>query len=80
MKVLIVIKRSPAQRFLVELHTNKLVKEVATLIGRKRHSQAIATTLAKGRFDREIPDNESGKIKADIILTEESVHWDLIKK
>ncbi len=80
MKVLIVIKRSPAQRFLVELHTNKLVKEVSTLLARRRNSQAIATTLAKGRFDREIPENEDGKIKADIILTEESVHWDLMKK
>ena len=79
MKVLIVIRRSPAQRFLVDLHTNKLVKEVSTLLARRRNSQAIATTLAKGRFDREILENEAGKIKADIILTEESVHWDLMK-
>jgi len=80
MKVLVVIKRNPTQRFLVELHTNKLVKEVATLLARRRNSQAIAATLAMGRFDREIPENEAGKIKADIILTEESVHWDLMKK
>lgn len=80
MKVLIVIKRSPVQRFLVELHTNKLVKEVATLLAKRRNSQAITTTLAKGRFDREIPENEAHKIKADIILTEENVHWDLMKK
>ena len=80
MKILVIIKRSPAQRFLVELHTNKLIKEVATLIGRKRHSQAIATTLAKGRFDREVHENETHKVGADIILTEESVHWDLMNK
>ena len=80
MKVLIVIKRSPPQRFLVELHTNKLVKEVAQLLARRRNSQAIATTLAKGRFDREIHENEAHKIKADIILTEENVRWDLMKK
>ena len=80
MKILIVIKRSPPQRFLVELHTNKLVKEVAQLLARRRNSQAIATTLAKGRFDREISENEAHKIKADIILTEENVHWDLMKK
>ena len=80
MKILVVIRRSPAQRFLVELHTNKLVKEVSTLLARRRNSQAIATTLAKGRFDREILENEAGKIKADIILTEENVHWDLMKK
>lgn len=80
MKVLVVIKRSPAQRFLVELHTNKLIKEVSTLLARRRNSQAIVTTLAKGRFDREIPESESGKIKADIILTEEGVHYDLMGK
>ena len=80
MRILVVIKRSPARRFLVELHTNKLVREVSTLLARRRNSQAIATTLAKGRFDREIPENEAHTIRADIILTEESVHWDLVKK
>ena len=77
MKILVVIRRSPAQRFLVELHTNKLVKEVSTLIAKKRNSQAIATTLAKGRFNREIHENEAPSVKADVILTEEGTHWDL---
>jgi len=80
MKVIVVIKRSPTQRFLVELHTNKLVKEVSTLLARRRNSQAIVTVLVKGRFEREISENEACKIKADVILTEESVHWDLIGK
>ena len=79
MKVLIVIRNSPTQRFLVELRTNKLTKEVSTLLARRRNSQAIATTLAKGRFDREVHEDETHGIKADIILTEESVHWDLAK-
>jgi hypothetical protein len=79
MKILVVIRRSPAKRFLVELHTNKLIKEVSTLLAKRRNSQAIATTLAKGRFDREILENEAHAVKADIILTEESVHWDLAK-
>lgn len=79
MKILVVIRRSPAKRFLVELHTNKLVKEVSALLARRRNSQAIATTLAKGRFDREVHEDERQGIKADIILTEEGVHWDLTK-
>jgi len=79
MKVLVVIRRSPAQRLLVELHTSRLVKEVSTLLARRRNSQAIATTLAKGRFDREVSEGESYKIRADVILTEESTHWDLMK-
>ena len=73
------IRRSPAQRFLVELHTNKLVREVSALVAKHRNSQAIVTALAKGRFDREVYENEAQKVKADIILTEESVHWDLAK-
>ena len=80
MKVLVVIKRSPAQRFLVELHTNKLVKEVSTLLARRRNSQAIVTALAKGRFEKEISELEATKTRADLILTEESVHWDLTGK
>ncbi len=79
MKVLVVIRRSPAQRFLVELHTSKLVKEVATLLAKRRNSQAIAAVLTKGRFNREIGENEIRAVKADIILTEESAHWDLMK-
>jgi len=80
MKILVVIRRSPAQRFLVNLHTNKLVKEVSTLVAKKRNSQAIVTALTKGKFEREIPETESGKVDADIILTEESVHYDLMGK
>lgn len=79
MKVLVVIRRSPAQRFLVELHTDKLVKEVAALIGRRRHSKAIVTALSKGRFERQVADEELPNVKADIILTEHNVSWDLTK-
>jgi hypothetical protein len=79
MKVLVVIRRSPAKRFLVELHTNKLVKEVSMLLAKRRNSQAIAATLAKGRFYREIHENEANTVKADMILTEEGAHWDLAK-
>jgi len=79
MKVLVVIKRSPSKRFLVELHTNKLVKEVARLVGKRKNSQAIMTALSKGRFEREVTDTDLPKVKADIILTEENACWDLMK-
>ncbi len=79
MKVLVVIKRSPAKRFLVDLHTDKVRKEVAALLAKGQNSQAIAATLAKGRFDRDVREDETHGIKADIILIGESVHWDLMK-
>ena len=77
MKVLVVIRRSPAQRFLVELQSAKLVEEVSKLIGKKRHSQAIATALAKGKFEREVTDADLPNLKVNFILTEENVSWDL---
>lgn len=80
MKVICVIRRSPAQRFLVELHTDKLVKEVSMLVAKRRNSQAIATALAKGRFEKEIIEGDLPKIKADLILTEENACWDLINR
>jgi len=79
MKVLVVIRRSPTQRFLVDLQTTKLVEEVSRLIGKRRHSQAIATALAKGRFEKEVTDAELPNVKASFILTEENVSWDLTK-
>ena len=79
MWVLVVIRRSPDRRFLVELHTDKLVKEVARLAGRGKNSQAIATALAKGRFEREVSVLDLPNVKADLILTEENASWDLSK-
>ena len=79
MKVLVVIRRSPAQRFLVKLHTDKLIKEMATLISRGRHSKAIITALSKGSLERQVSDEDLPNVKADIILTEHNVSWDLTK-
>jgi hypothetical protein len=79
MKVLVVIRRSPAQRFLVDLQTAKLVEEVSRLIGRRCHSQAIVTALSKGRFEKEVMDADLPSVKANFIITEENVSWDLMK-
>lgn len=79
MKILVVIRKNPTHRFLVDLHTNSLIKEVSDLLAKRKNSQAIATSLSKGRFDREITEKEIHMTKADMILTEESVHWDLTR-
>ena len=80
MKALIVIKRSPTQRFLVELHTDNLVKEISRLVARRKNSLAIVTALAKGKLGREVYEHEVHKIKADVVLTEENTRWDLMEK
>ena len=79
MKILIVVEHSPKQRFLVNLHTKELAKEVKRLIDRKRHSQAVVTALSKGRFERKVEYRELPAIKADLILSENNVNWDITK-
>ena len=79
MKVLVIIKRSPAQRYLVYLSTQGLIHEVRNLINNKRHSQAIVTILSKGILERNISKEELPIIKADLMLSERNAHWDLMK-
>lgn len=79
MKVLVVMRRSPARRFLIELKTSRLIKEVKQLLSERHNSKAIATILAKGIFEKEIYEDEIRSNKADMILTEQSVHWDLVR-
>jgi len=76
-KILIVVEHSPKQRFLVSLHTKELVREVKGLIDGKMRSRAIAAALSKGRFEREVAEDELPGVKADVILTEDNASWDL---
>lgn len=79
MKVLIVIRRSPAQRFLVKLHTDELVGEVVKLIANKKNSKAMVTALSKGRFDRVIEEDDLAHVEVDLILSEDGASWDIVK-
>lgn len=79
MKVLVVIEREGIYRLLVKLPTQKLVEEVLGLVNKRRHSQAMISALTKGRFEKEVGRHELAGLKADLILSENSVSWDLIK-
>lgn len=68
MKV-VIVKRS-LKKFLVELNTSKLIKEVAILVARQKNPEAIATMIAKGKIEMEITDNNSKDVEADIIVDE----------
>lgn len=78
MKVLIKIKKSPGQFFLVDLQNKKLIEEVSKLIGKRKHSKAIVTALSKGKFIKEVAEQDLPNIDADLILTEEHSYFDLI--
>ena len=79
MNVLIVISKGLSQKYLVNLHTEKLKKEVKSLVSDRKHTQAIVTALTKGRFEREVAHEDLKDLQADLILSEYSASWDLKK-
>ena len=79
MKILIVIAKDPHYSFLVTLHTEKLKDEVKNLIAQRKNSAAMATVLLKGRFERQVDRHEVPDVKADMLLSENNVNWDLMK-
>jgi hypothetical protein len=78
MKVLIKIRNSPEQRFLVELTGKKLIKEIKHLTGKGNNSKAIVTVLSKGKFQGELTQDEAANAGAELILTEENARYDLV--
>lgn len=79
MKVLIKIRNSPEQLFLVNLKEKSLIDEVKKLINKNKHSKAIVTALSKGRFEKELRHEELPDTSAELILTEKNASWDLTK-
>lgn len=79
MKILIVIRRSPAKRYLVDVPSNRLMSDVKKLVAKNRHSKAMVLAFTKGRFEREVSENDLPNIKVDAILTERNISWDLTR-
>ena len=79
MKILVIVERSPKHRFLVRLHTPSLVKEVKTLVNRRKYTRAIVTALSKGVFEKEVSTEDLPGLDAGLILSEYSANWDILK-
>lgn len=77
MRVLVTIRNSPAQIYMVKLLTQALVNEVRELIDKRKHSQAIIAVMTKGSLEREIDEREILAVKADLILSMSNAMWDL---
>ena len=77
MKVLLRIDRDINYKLLVSLPTQRSVEELMGLVNREQYSQAILSALTNGSFERAIEDHEVLHTKADLILSEHSVCWDL---
>ena len=70
MKALVITKKNRIKRFLVEIHTDSLVQEIAGLISKKRYSRAAAVVLQKGRIEKELSEKDAKDVKADLLIEE----------
>lgn len=77
MKVLVVVKSTPPQKYLVHLPSKESIAEVRNLINNNKHSKAVTTVFIKGVFEREVLDHELHDISADLILSDCNARWDL---
>ncbi len=77
MKVLVVVKSSPPQKYLVHLPNKESISEVRNLINSNKHSKAVTAVFTKGVFEREVLDHELHDIAADLILSDCNARWDL---
>ena len=77
MKILIIIKNSPEQLFLVDVKDKRLIRDIKEMIEHSQHTRAMARILAEGKFERELSRKELFYINADLILTKNNARWDL---
>ena len=79
MKVLIKIKNSPEQIFLVDLKGKTLIKDIKGYVNAKKLDKAIVETLSRGRFEKELRHDELLSANADLVLTKNNARWDIVK-
>jgi hypothetical protein len=65
------------QVFIVERLNPRRSGEIKKLVGKKRYSRAIVTALSGGGFVKGIRPEELHCVKANLVITKESAHWDL---
>ena len=80
MKILIVVRNSPAQSYLFSITTKAAAKEIHDYVRKGRHSRAIDTVFRKGMFEREVHRSDIPDTKAKLILSDYSANWDLMKQ
>lgn len=78
MKVLVKIRNSPEQRYLVEAIDKTLIKRIKSLVNKGKYSNAIVAALLSGESFREVSEDELPNIDADLILTQKHVYLNLL--
>lgn len=79
MKILIVIKNSPAHSYLFTITTKETAEEINGQVRDGAHSKAIDTVFKKGVFEREVGKSEMPSTKAKLVLSDYNARWDLTK-
>ncbi len=77
MKIILVIGERNPQRLLMKLPDRRSIESVIALINKQQHSQAIASALISGSFEKEVKSDEIHNTRVDMILSEHSASWDL---
>ncbi len=79
MKILVVLRNSPAYSYLFMVTTKATADEIHDHVRDGRHSKAIDTVFEKGVFEREVAEVEIPATKARLILSERNAKWDLTR-
>ena len=80
MKVIIVVgkKNQKKTRLMLELLDKKTIEKVKRLVNNLKWPEAIANTIAKGKYIKEVTDAEIAHLASDLILTDTNAYWSLL--
>jgi len=76
MKVILKIG-SPSRLYYVELLRPARIVKVRRLAGIGKYSQAMVTALSSKGPIEELAGSAISRLRADLVLTEQSAHWDV---
>lgn len=76
MKVMVIITGSPARCFILDIVKERRAGRLRRLAGDGRYSDAIVAALSDGIFLEEVPVSHIANKSADLVITEQSAHWD----
>jgi len=80
MRVLILLSSNSKEGYLVKLQTRQLIKELKSLLNKRKKVQAMKAVLTKGNIEKRIINCDISTIDADLILTKDATRWDLTAK
>ncbi|MDD3906242.1 MAG: hypothetical protein PHS46_06940 [Candidatus Omnitrophica bacterium] len=77
MRIILVIAGTSGKNILVKLYSQDDIRNVRELLWQRKHPEAMAIALKKGRFEKEVEDHELGDLGAELILRKDRAYWDI---